>query len=266
MSSPGGLYLFLGTDRVRKLQRIQELERALRVGPLDRHQLDAATMTAPELLALCRQQPAAGSVRLIVVDQAHRLTGACVEALLTHAAVITANAALILLVETELSVRHPLAAAGRAIATERFPGRDAPALKPFALTDALGTRDLGAALGAVHDQLLAGKEPLELLGLIAWQLQRWVLVKRLLGMGERTERIAAVTGLKFWQVERVVSEVAPRSLDSLEELLERCWQLDVDAKRGRANARVAIEQLVSEVCILPVSDTAGIRYRTSRAG
>ncbi len=209
MSRPW-LYLFLGADRARKLQRIQELERSLQVGPLDRHQLDALTITPAELLALCRQQPAASPVRLVVVDQAHRLTGACVEALLGHAAAITKSTCLVLLVESELSVRHPFTTAGAAIATERFPGRDTPAVKPFALTDALGTRDVGVALSAVHDQLLAGKEPLELLGLVAWQLQRWVLVKRWLSLRYNAERIATVSGLKLWQVERAASEVASR--------------------------------------------------------
>ena len=248
MSRPG-LCLFLGADRARKLQRVQELERALQVGPLDRHQLDALTVTPAELLALCRQQPAASPVRLVVVDQAHRLTEACVGALLEHAAAIVKSTCLVLFVETELSVRHPLAAPGAAITTERFPGRDTPAVKPFALTDALGTRDIAAALAAVHDQLLTGKEPLELLGLVAWQLQRWVLVKRLVTAGYGAERIAAVTGLKLWQVERLSSEITRRSLESLQGMLARCWQLDVDAKSGRAQARVAIEQLVSEVCL-----------------
>ena len=247
--SQGGLYLFLGPDRPRKLQRIQELERRLRVLSLDRHHVDASAMSAVELVALCRQRPAVSPVRLIVVDQAHRLDRACVEALLQHAGVIATNASLVLLVETELSVRHPLLAAGDAIAIERFPGRDAPSAKPFAMTDALGTRNIAAALSAVHDQLLAGKEPLELLGLVAWQVQRWVTVKRLQREGYSEDGIAAAMGLRPWQVQRVQTEIARRSLSSLHQLLRRCWQLDVDAKRGRAPAQLAIEQLVVETCL-----------------
>ena len=96
---------------------------------------------------------------------------------------------------------------------------------------------------------LAGKEPLELLGLVAWQLNRWVLVKRLGGLGYGTERIATVTGFKPWQVERAQAEVARRSLDALQRMLERCWQLDVDAKSGRTVPELAVEQLVLELCV-----------------
>ena len=245
----GGLYLFLGPDRARKLQRIQALERHLGISYLDRHQLDASVMTSAELLALARQQPAMSPVRLIVVDEAHRLDQACVEALVQHHAVIAKTASVVLLVEKELSVRHGLAQAHEAIVTERFPAREALSAKPFALTDALGTNDLPQALGAVHDQLVAGKEPLEILGLVAWQLQRWVLVKRLLATGYSAEQIASVTRLRPWQLQRLQTELTRRSLPSLQRLLTRCWQLDVDAKSGRALPGLAIEQLVMEVCV-----------------
>ena len=244
----GGFHLFLGSDRARKLQRIQELERSLTIHPLDRHQLDGPALTAAQLLALCRQQPALSPVRLIVIDQAHRLDRSCVETLLQHREVIAMNACLILLVEMELGVRHPLTPAAQTFTTERFPGRDTPAVKPFALTDALGNRDAAGALAAVHDQLMAGKEPLELLGLVAWQLNRWMLVRRLLDASYSAERIASVAGLRPWQVQRLQSEIAGRPLRLLHETLERCWALDVESKSGRHIPELAIEQLVVEIC------------------
>ena len=66
--------------------------------------------------------------------------------------------------------------------TERFLERDAPSAKPFALVDALGRRDLAGALQAVHQQAGAGQEPLKLVGLVAWQVQRWLVVRRLMGL------------------------------------------------------------------------------------
>lgn len=251
----GGLYLFLGPDRPRKLQRVQALERSLGIHPFDRHQFDAAALTPPALLALCRQQPAMSALRFIVVDQAHRLENACVQALLQHADTIAAVACVILLVETELGVRHPLAQAtarpadgGAVMTVESFPRRDAPATKPFAFTDALGNRDVTGAWVAAHDQLLAGKDPLELLGLVAWQLNRWVTVRRLLSLGYSAERISAVMGARPWQVERMQSDVAGRSLSDLHDLLAKCWQLDVEAKSGRTIPQLAIEQLIADVC------------------
>ena len=261
MTRPGRVLLFLGSDRPPKLQRLGELERALRIDPLDRHRLDGSTLTAAALLAACRQRPAASPVRLIVIDQAHRLDAAAVDALLAHAAVIVQSACVVLLVEAELGARHALAKAlpGRgsatgapeALAIERFPGRGGSSAKPFALTDALASRDAAEALAALREQLVAGKDPLELLGLIAWQVNRWVTVKRLSKAGYSAERMVTAMGLHPWQVQRVCAEVADRSLGSLRQALERCWRLDADAKRGRNLPELAVEQLLVELCLEP---------------
>ncbi len=254
----GGLYLFVGPDRPRKLTRLHELERLLKIEPLDRHQLDAAVSTGAAFLALCRQRPAASPVRLIVMDQAQRLDAASVNGLVEHAKVIVENACVVLLVEGELSARHALAkvqqrsgagsAAGKLFTTERFPGRSAPPTKPFALTEALGRQDVAGALVAMREQLSAGKEPLELMSLVAWQLHRWMTVKRLGNAGYSAERMVSVTGMHSWQVQRLQSEVARRSLASLQQMLARCWQLDLDAKRGRTIPELALEELLIEVC------------------
>jgi hypothetical protein len=195
-----------------------------------------------------------------VVDDAHRLNAAAIEALVGQAAVIAGNACVVLLVEAEIGARHPLAkllAAGREVlAVEDFPARETPAAKPFALTESLGRRELGAALGALRDQLLAGREPLELFGLVSWQVQRWMAVRRMLDAGMPVQRIGSAAGMKPWQVERVRSEIAQRDAGSLQRMLERCWTLEVDAKIGRTTPQMALEQLVLEVCARPVPVTS----------
>src|SRR3989338_6331795 len=291
LAMPSGLHLFLGPDRARKLQRLHELERALRVQPLDRHHVDGSDVSAASLLALCRQQPAESPLRLIAVDDANRLEAAAVDALLKKGGGIGKGACVVLLVEAELGARHPLARAlseggasgptgrppelrsdrsgarpGGELAIEEFPARSSPAAKPFALTESLGRRDAGAALSAVRDQLMGGREPLELLGLVAWQLQRWVVVRRLLDAGQPCERIAAITRMQPWQVERVRSEISRRTLPSLQDLLERCWKLDVDAKSGRAVPELALEQVVLEVCVTSPLSGAGGRSGTYSGG
>lgn len=242
-----GVLLFLGPDRPRKLQRVQEIERSLCVSPFDRHHLDAAVIPSAALAALCRQQPAASARRLVVVDHAERLRADAVDALHEHADAIAATACVILLTEESLSARHALARA-TGLRTEQFPGRDTPAVKPFALIEAMGSRDTAAALASVADQLQAGKDPVELFGLLAWQLQRWVLVKRLMEQGYRTDQIVALAGMRDWQVQRIRSEVAGRPLALLDALLERCWELEAEAKTGRIPPLLAIEELVVRVC------------------
>jgi len=244
----GGVHLFVGADRAGKLQRIRQIERSLTVQPLDLHHVDAGAMTSTQLLALCRQQPAVSPLRLIIVEEAHRLDRAGVEALLRHAAAIAQSACVALLVEVELSDRYAVSKLAGAVPVERFPGREGPVAKPFALTEALGRADVAGALEAARAHLVRGKEPLELLGLIAWQLHRWITAKRLLSTGVSVERLADLAGLRPWQAQRVHAEVARRSVASLQHLLTRCWELDVDAKRGRALPELAVEELIVEVC------------------
>lgn len=243
------LCIFLGADRARKLQRLQELERSLRVHTLDRHQVDGARTDAKTLLALCRQQPAGSPVRLVVVDQADRLDAAGIEALGAQRDTFKATACVILLVEAAPGARHPLQAVLKQWAVEDFPARETLSAKPFALADALAGRNVGEALSAARDQYLAGREALDLFGLVAWQLNRWVMVKRLLGAGQSEAQVAAAVGMKPWQVSRVQREIAGRSLASLNRLLERCWQLVRDAKSGRAAPEAALEQCLVEVCV-----------------
>lgn len=246
-----GLHLWLGPDRSRKLQRIREWERQLAIHPLDRHHLDLAEVSVTELLSVCRQQPALSPCRLVVVDQAHRLDRDGVEWLLRQAGAITSTARVVLLTERELTPRHALAQgeAARAMTVEQFAqAASGQPAKPFALTDALGQGDAAGALIAAQEQLALGKDPLELLGLVAWQLSRWMTVRRLMEMGSSAEQLASVTGGRAWQAQRVQSEVSRRSAASVRALLERCWRLDADAKRGRIDPRLALEQLVVEIC------------------
>ncbi len=246
---PSGLHLFLGPDRPAKLDRLRVLERSLNIHPLDRHQLDAAALSGAALASACRQRPALSPVRLIAVDNAHRLTEASVAALLEQSDAIASVACVILLVEIELSLKHPLAKAADRIPAERFAGRAAPPAKPFAFTDALGRRDAAGALAAAHEQLAAGKDPTQLFGLVGWQLQRWVTAKRLLRSGEAPGQAAAALGLQHpWQMERLQQELGRRSLEELQHQLADCWRLDTEAKSGRTVPEAAIETLILEVC------------------
>ncbi len=243
-----GIYLLTGADRPRKLERLHQLAKELGIQPVDRHRLDGAAVTAGALLSCCRQLPFASPARLIVVDQAHRLDGACVEALLGAAELIRTCACVVLLAEAELDGRHPLGRAGAALMVEDFSGRQAQAARPFALIDAIGARDAAGALHVIQEQLALGKDPLEVVALVGWQAQRWVAVRRMQGLGYDADRIAQICGLKPWQVSRIQSEVAGRPLGSLTRILERCWQVDVELKTGRAVGILGVERLVLEMC------------------
>ena len=247
----GGVYLFLGADRARKRERVEELAAALKVSPLDRHQLRADEVSSSTLLALVRQHPAASVVRFVVIDEAHRLDGASIKAVAEHREAIAKTACLVLLADVDLSASHPLTTLASQATVERFAGQPSPspAKRHFTWLDAVARRDTAAALGALQEQLAAGKNVLELLGLLVWQLQRWLTVGHLLELRVPRERIEALTGLRAWQLQRTSEELADRSLASLRQGLRRCWELDVAVKTGRTIPRVALEELTVELCL-----------------
>ena len=249
-SAPRGILLFLGPDRAQKRQRIREIAEALRVTDLDRHELDAAASTCESFLALCRQSPAVSSARLIIVDRADRLSPLAVSGLLEHASLIAKIACVVLLVEKELSVRHALAKASRekGWTIVRFADQTKAPFKPFALVDALGEADFSRCVSALREQLLQGREPVEVIGLVAWQFQRWMTVRRLMDARISASQIASAAGLRAWQIERIQKELSGRSVRDLREALERCWRLDADVKRGRVLPWVAIEQVLAAWC------------------
>lgn len=119
----------------------------------------------------------------------------------------------------------------------------------FALLDAIGRRDGRAALLALHERLMEGSDPLELLGMLVWQLQRWLTTKHLVEAGLSAGQVATRLGLEAWQVHRLLNEVKPRSIEGLREALSRCWEFDVAAKRGLVpNLRAGCEQVVLDLC------------------
>ncbi len=244
-----GLYLFLGPDRAGKQERLQSLSQSLQAGPLDRHRLEAAGLTASVLLSICRQRPASASARLVIVDEAHKLGADAVEALAAHAEVIAKTACVVLITEADLAAKHPLQAAIRAFTTEAFAGLPGAPIKPFAMAEAIGKRDTAGALAALHEQLSVGREPVEIIGMIGWQLQRWVTLRRLMDAKMAPARIAQQLGMRGdWQLGRVQSEIAGRPLAALQKALERCCQTDAELKSGRNLPVLALEKLVIELC------------------
>ena len=250
MAPACGLFLFLGPDRFRKQQRLAHFRQSLKVQSLDAHELNARQLTPAALGTLIREYPAASPARLVVVEEAHRLTPACLKVLEHHHAALKSVACVVLLSEAPLEPSHPLLALKPYAAVESFeePGRSKPS-SAFAILEAVARRDAAAALRAVQDQLAEGKEVVELLGLVGGQLQRWLTVSRLVDEGLPPPQIAAVTGFSPWQVDRIRTEVAGRRTEDLARLAKRCWKADVEVKTGRTIPRMALERLIVELCL-----------------
>lgn len=256
----------LGPDRERKRQRIAQLSQALGVHLLDQQRVTAASLSSMNIGALLRQHPSAGPVRLVVIDDAHKIPAA-------HAAVIescldaaSTVACVVLLVDGPdgMSIGAPLRKLAARASVERFDAAQASA-RPFALVDAVSRGDAAAALGAMHEQLREGKEEVELVGLLVWQLHRWLTVKRGLETGWPVGRVAELAGIKDWQVERTVQDASAWTSERLSQLLQECWNVDVGIKTGKLVPRVALEALLVRVCLSRPAGRDGPPSLSSRA-
>ena len=249
-ASACGLFLFLGPDRARKHQRLAQLRQSLTVHALDSHELNARQLAPADLGTLIREYPTASPARLIVVEEAHRLSPACLKVLEAHHEVLKHVACVVLLSEAPLEASHPLLSLKPYATVESFeePGRSKSS-GAFALLEAVARRDAAVALRLMQDQLAEGKEVVELFGLIGWQLQRWLTVSHLADAGMAPPRIAAVTGWSPWQVDRIRTELAGRRTEGLARLAKRCWEADVEVKTGQTIPRMALERLIVELCL-----------------
>jgi DNA polymerase III delta subunit len=231
------LYVLCGTDRARKLSRAQELVRALAVELIDQHRVSGVSLRIDELAGLLREPPLMSASRLIVMTEAQALDEACTAHLLEDLRTSASSAHLVLFVDEELERASPWQALGPQAVVERF-ASPAPAFSGFEVVNAIARRDAVAALTGLRDQLADGKELLEVVGLLGWQLQRWLLVKR-----------GGDASLQPWQLERLRGEVASRSVESLQRSVRRVWEVDVAAKQGRLpSPRAAVDALVVELC------------------
>lgn len=262
------LLVLAGSDRARKQERVRAVAERFHVDPLDWHTLEAAACAAGPLNALIRERPMAGPRKLIVIDDADRLDRACAAMLEVLRETWPETASVILLVEASPERQHPLAALlkGRAVEWYRAAPQAAASRGGFALLNAVAKRDPAAALQELDAQLLEGKDGLELLGSLVWQLQRWLTVARWRQTGVSAEAIAEAMQLEVWQVDRILGELRGRTLGELRDCLERCWELDVAAKRGRTpSLRTALEQLVLRVCLPAQAVTPGRTAPSPRA-
>lgn len=243
-----GFYWFYGPNRSAKIERIESLRASVPVAPLDYHRLEAGEISGAEFANLARSNPSSSPLRLIVVDRADKISADWAEHLTAQKDAVLANCCMIFLAEKALKTTHPLKFLKKQLQKESFELAEDPASKPFALVEAIGRRDASRSLYVLHQQLQQGKEPFELIGLIAWQLQRWMHLRRLLDTGYSGQRLAKALGVSAWQAKKLQEEVRWRTQPQLSLLLEKTWDCDTAMKTGRAQPLIAMEQLLFELC------------------
>ena len=122
----------------------------------------------------------------------------------------------------------------------------------FALSDAIGTQDLSAALTLIHQIVAVSRNhPLALLGLVASHWRRLTIVRALLDDRAPRGDIEAALSLPPFVVEKMMRQARNQSLDRLVLGLRAIASADQALKGGRLVPIRVMESLVMRLCQRP---------------
>jgi DNA polymerase-3 subunit delta len=118
----------------------------------------------------------------------------------------------------------------------------------FAFIDSLSQRQSGAALRGLRELLAEGQAAAYILFMLMRQVRILLGVQELAAQRMRADAIAAQLGQKPFVVKKALGQVSSFSRSELEHLHDRLLETDHAIKTGRAQAEVALELLVMEMC------------------
>lgn len=145
-------------------------------------------------------------------------------------------------------------AAGEPLGVEEIDQLAAPLgdARPWDLTDAVGRRDVGAALGVIEASYQRSARPLQEPGLVATRLGSHLLrlaqVKPLLDGGARVEDVAKALGIKEFPARKLVQQAERFSSDELDDATMRVARLDYALKGGsKLAAELEVQLAVADI-------------------
>jgi DNA polymerase-3 subunit delta len=119
----------------------------------------------------------------------------------------------------------------------------------FALSDAIGSKDLAAALGLIHQIVSVSRNhPLALLGLVAGHWRKLTVVRALLDDRAPRADIEAALGLPPFVVEKMMRQARNQDLRRLVVGLRSIAAADQALKGGSLSAIRVMESLVISLC------------------
>lgn len=117
----------------------------------------------------------------------------------------------------------------------------------FALVDALGHRETGAALKLLHAQLDHNAAPGYLLSMIVRQFRLLLQMKDLAARGQTLDAAREQLKLHPFVAEKTWKQALNFSLPQLEAIYQRLLDVDVAIKTGRTEPMVALDVLIVEL-------------------
>ena len=118
----------------------------------------------------------------------------------------------------------------------------------FELTNAVARRDAKGALLQLQRLLDGGTAPEGILPVLSWQVRTLIQVRDMIDSKVPDGYMAEKASLSDYIVRKSVSQARQFSMSKLLEIHKRLLELDHAVKTGRAEADLAIDALVVEMC------------------
>ncbi|RKY34262.1 MAG: DNA polymerase III subunit delta [Candidatus Omnitrophota bacterium] len=118
----------------------------------------------------------------------------------------------------------------------------------FSFLNALSKKDVSRALTIFNDISSQSKNFIEIIGLLNWQMQRMLVVKRLVEKKCSSDQISLRLSLSSYAVNNLKKQVYIFSVQELENSLDLLLKSDVALKTGTANSRLVLENLIVRIC------------------
>lgn len=115
----------------------------------------------------------------------------------------------------------------------------------FEMVSAIVAGDRKKALDLYEDLLALKEPPMRILFLIARQFNQLLQVKELMAAGNDKSAIASKVKVPPFAAGRLMSQARAFSRDRILGCVERCVELEEDAKTGKLNERLAVELLIA---------------------
>lgn len=125
--------------------------------------------------------------------------------------------------------------------------RESTTHSAFDLTDAMGRRDIKAALRLLHGLLESGEPTLKILGAISWNFRNVLMVQEQLASGKTSGQIVAALHLNPYSAEKLIGQARALDGSHVRRLYERLAALDLRLKSSAVDERMLLENLICSI-------------------
>lgn len=117
----------------------------------------------------------------------------------------------------------------------------------FKTIDALANRNKQAALALLHRHLAQGESEIYLMSMLVYQFRNLLLVKSEIERGAQFQALAKTIKMHPFVLRKSFEQGRGFTLPALKKIYERLLDLDIAAKTGRVEPRVALDLVVGEI-------------------